>query len=295
MWRLRGFTLIELLTVIAIVAVLAAILLPVFATARHASKASVCASNLRQLSKATLLYTQDHEEYFPLAFYRVQRNEGPCIRTVWGCLRPYLGDYRVVLCPADPQPIDLRALRSARATGIPPCIDEPTHVSLMLNWCLAVNSFSHPEIPPVSMARLPYPASTGFWFDGWLGAESRPQFEPLSGVDPRHGHRTRVPAQVFQGQERHYHGRGQASFVDGHIRAFQARLRYDAARLGDTLEVIARPETIDGRAMPVWLIQGGVYHNRTSFFGWPSRPKPEQPNRWLFACYPRPNYCEEWD
>lgn len=295
MWRLRGFTLIELLTVIAIVAVLAALLVPVFATARHTSKASVCASNLRQLSKATLLYTQDHEEYFPLAFYRLQRNGGQCVRTAWGCLRPYLGDYRVALCPADPQPIDLRAIRNAPAVGMPLCPDEPAQVSLMLNWCLAVNSLSYPEVPPVSMARLPYPASTGFWFDGWLGTASAAQFEPLSGVDPRHGHRARVPEQVFRGQEGRYHGRGQASFVDGHVRAFQARLRPDAARIGDVLHIQMRPQTIDGRLRAVWFIQGGVYHNRTSFFGWPSRPKPEQPDRMLLACYPRPNYCEEWD
>lgn len=110
MMRQRGFTLIELLIVIAVVAVLAALLLPVFATARHASKASVCASNLRQLTKATFLYVQDYDECFPLAFYRAGNAEGACLRTVWGSLYPYLRDYRVALCPADEQPTDLTAL-----------------------------------------------------------------------------------------------------------------------------------------------------------------------------------------
>jgi hypothetical protein len=53
--------------------------------------------------------------------------------------------------------------------------------------------------------------------------------------------------------------------------------------------------TIDKRLMPRWFIQGGVYHERQSFFGWPSRPKEGNPNRMLLMCYPRPNFCEEWD
>jgi len=81
-----GFTLAELLLVIAILAVLAALLLPVFTTARHASKASMCASNLRQLSKATLLYTQDHDECFPLAFSRLTGANGVLPTHSMGCV-----------------------------------------------------------------------------------------------------------------------------------------------------------------------------------------------------------------
>jgi prepilin-type N-terminal cleavage/methylation domain-containing protein len=163
MHRQSGFTLVELLVVIAIIAVLAALLFPVFATARQASAASVCASNLRQLSKATSLYTQDYDECFPLAFYRTASANGTCLRTVWGVLQPYLRDYRVALCPADPQPIDLTAMRTVRGVGCPLCADEPTQVSLIPNWCLTVNAASYPTVPPVSLARLPFPASTGFW------------------------------------------------------------------------------------------------------------------------------------
>lgn len=295
MFRNKGFTLVELLTVVAILAVLAALLLPVFATARHASRASVCASNLRQLSKATLLYTQDYDECFPLAFYRVQQGDGVCLRTVWGSLRPYLKDERVALCPADTQPTELTLLGTARPVATPLCAGEPVQVSLMPNWCLTVNTATYPETPPVSLARLPFPSSTGFWFDGWFGSQDGSRFEPYSGVDPRHGHTTQVPARVFQGTETRYQGRGQASFVDGHVRAFATRLRADASLRGDLLQITARPHALDGRPMPVWLIQGGVYHNRSTFFGWPSRPKEGNPDRMLLACYPRPYYCEEWD
>ncbi|MBC8136850.1 MAG: prepilin-type N-terminal cleavage/methylation domain-containing protein [Fibrella sp.] len=61
----KGFTLIELLVVIAIIALLAAILFPVFAQAREKARQTVCASNLRQVGTAFLLYTQDHDERLP--------------------------------------------------------------------------------------------------------------------------------------------------------------------------------------------------------------------------------------
>ncbi|MDR3707990.1 MAG: DUF1559 domain-containing protein [Capsulimonadaceae bacterium] len=61
----NGFTLIELLVVIAIIAILAAILFPVFARAREKGRQSVCTSNLRQLGVATLSYAQDYDEIFP--------------------------------------------------------------------------------------------------------------------------------------------------------------------------------------------------------------------------------------
>jgi prepilin-type N-terminal cleavage/methylation domain-containing protein/prepilin-type processing-associated H-X9-DG protein len=65
----RGFTLIELLVVIAIIAILAAILFPVFAQAREKARQTSCASNLKNLGMAVLLYTQDFDERFPLAAY----------------------------------------------------------------------------------------------------------------------------------------------------------------------------------------------------------------------------------
>src|SRR5438552_2644824 len=61
----RGFTLIELLVVIAIIAILAAILFPVFAQAREAARKAACASNLRQIGTAFLMYSQDHDECLP--------------------------------------------------------------------------------------------------------------------------------------------------------------------------------------------------------------------------------------
>jgi len=65
MRRNRGFTLIELLVVIAIIAILAAILFPVFARAREAARKATCLSNLKQIALACLMYAQDYDEVLP--------------------------------------------------------------------------------------------------------------------------------------------------------------------------------------------------------------------------------------
>src|SRR5438270_995448 len=61
----RGFTLIELLVVIAIIAILAAILFPVFAKARAQARKTVGISNLKQLALGTMMYAQDYDEQWP--------------------------------------------------------------------------------------------------------------------------------------------------------------------------------------------------------------------------------------
>lgn len=65
----RGFTLIELLVVIAIIAILAAILFPVFARAREKARQASCQSNLKQISLAFMMYVQDYDEANPMAYY----------------------------------------------------------------------------------------------------------------------------------------------------------------------------------------------------------------------------------
>jgi prepilin-type N-terminal cleavage/methylation domain-containing protein/prepilin-type processing-associated H-X9-DG protein len=64
-----GFTLIELLVVIAIIAILAAILFPVFAQARSKARQTTCTSNQKQIALAILMYAQDNDEMYPLGAY----------------------------------------------------------------------------------------------------------------------------------------------------------------------------------------------------------------------------------
>lgn len=95
--RAHGFTLIELLVVIAIIAILAAILFPVFATAREKARQSSCTSNLKQLGVALLMYAQDYDEYVPCG-----ANAGSLGRG-WACqVYPYLKQTTAVfVCPDD--------------------------------------------------------------------------------------------------------------------------------------------------------------------------------------------------
>lgn len=94
--RRRGFTLIELLVVIAIIAILAAILFPVFARAREKARQSSCASNLKQLGLATVMYVQDYDECFP------GHSSDPSFGTNdWpSMLMPYCKNAQLILCPS---------------------------------------------------------------------------------------------------------------------------------------------------------------------------------------------------
>ncbi len=74
MKRNRGFTLIELLVVIAIIAILAAILFPVFAKAREKARQITCLSNEKQMGLGMLQYIQDYDESFPIGQYRDANN-----------------------------------------------------------------------------------------------------------------------------------------------------------------------------------------------------------------------------
>src|SRR5687768_11614878 len=70
----RGFTLIELLVVIAIIAILAAILFPVFAQARESARTSSCLSNVKQIGLSVKMYATDYDEHFPMGTYDGPRN-----------------------------------------------------------------------------------------------------------------------------------------------------------------------------------------------------------------------------
>ena len=112
--RKRGFTLVELLTVIAIIAILASLLFPVFARAKAAAKKTQCISNLRQIGDSISLYMSDYDGIFPHALdasdkydsqiwsqfpdYQAQIPTMPFLQDV---LQPYLKSKELFHCPSD--------------------------------------------------------------------------------------------------------------------------------------------------------------------------------------------------
>ncbi len=103
--RKRAFTLIELLVVIAIIAILAAILFPVFAQARVAAKKTADLSNSKQLGIATMLYLSDNDDTYPSANFRVDPNGGSGSGDIhWSVLiQPYVKSNEIWVSPGDPQ------------------------------------------------------------------------------------------------------------------------------------------------------------------------------------------------
>lgn len=110
----NAFTLIELLVVIAIIAILAAILFPVFAQARAKARQASCLSNCKQIGLGAMMYSQDYDEILPETGW-----QGPCspageppqgatdnfFSGVYAfplAIQPYVKNYNILVCPSDP-------------------------------------------------------------------------------------------------------------------------------------------------------------------------------------------------
>ncbi|MCS6949238.1 MAG: DUF1559 domain-containing protein [bacterium] len=217
----RAFTLIELLVVIAIIAILAAILFPVFAQARAKARQTACLSNLRQIALATALYAQDYEA-FPAFSYVTA---GQQIRW-YNLLEPYTRSQALFTCPSLPHlkfgrnmgygynyqylgnsrvncynvpvtesqieaPAFTIAVADSQGTGTRPCDnDDPTDADYMNLECLGNHGYSidPPVLPPCKAGGGPNRYSSG----------GTPGFR--SPVHPRHN------------------GGANIAFVDGHAK-----------------------------------------------------------------------------
>lgn len=100
----RAFTLIELLVVIAIIAILAAILFPVFAQAREAARKTSCVNNLKQIGMGIMQYVQDYDETYPCNWYGGLWNSSPAVGGPYkwmDAIYPYVKNEGVYNCPSD--------------------------------------------------------------------------------------------------------------------------------------------------------------------------------------------------
>jgi prepilin-type N-terminal cleavage/methylation domain-containing protein/prepilin-type processing-associated H-X9-DG protein len=180
----RGFTLIELLVVIAIIAILAAILFPVFARARENARRASCSSNLKQIALGVFQYTQDYDERFPMRFYSV----GSYYAGAWAnTVQPYLKSAQLFQCPSE-------------STAPGDMITSDTNsIDYGWNWSLGATNES------VSIASFEFPTVTVMTYDSPTGNAARGYYDNnLDAV----------------ANKRHLEGANYA-FVDGHVKWYR--------------------------------------------------------------------------
>jgi len=149
--RSSGFTLIELLVVIAIIAILAAILFPVFAQAREKARAITCISNLKQVGTGMMMYVQDYDETL-VPWQLESKDEFGFVNSYDRLIQPYTKNGVVTGCPSDISPGTGKFPKGGpiaiRSTSMPGNIGG--------NWCLKPGAVTRPP----SLASIPRPAET---------------------------------------------------------------------------------------------------------------------------------------
>jgi len=247
----RAFTLIELLVVIAIIAILAAILFPVFAQAREKARAISCLSNLKQAALATLMYTQDYDETFPMSLSPFpaatpEYAAAPCILTFYNRIAPYQKNADIMRCPSKPTACDMPAgfLRQAGLGLKPACDATPPLRYISYNFNYAVIDDGTPSRPVKKLSAIPFPVENSLIYDGvptepggLCGLFSSP-------IDARHNVSVNC------------------AFVDGHAKTVHAKLAVDANNVPYTCN------SIDGQTLQIYLVtDAGPYQNRPELWG----------------------------
>jgi len=253
MQRKSGFTLIELLVVIAIIAILAAILFPVFAQARERARAISCLSNMKQTGLGTLMYVQDYDEDFPINLYL--GNGSTCIMTFYQEIQPYQKNSQIVVCPDDSKKLNFVTAMSVISLP-PPCITAPPLVlaSYQPNYAVIDDGDPNQLFPgettrPVkALAQMDFPADTSLDADATV---------TLPGGTAGFG--------LFSSpvQARHT-GNVNSVFVDGHAKVVKCKPATNAAgvQLGGS--------QLDGQSILEWLVtDGGPYQNSRELWGIP--------------------------
>jgi prepilin-type N-terminal cleavage/methylation domain-containing protein/prepilin-type processing-associated H-X9-DG protein len=215
--QFRGFTLIELLVVIAIIAILAAILFPVFARARENARRASCQSNLKQIGLGIHQYIQDYDESYPTGNGGVPAGagNGGCLRlggyhgmncapptAGWGAIiQPYVKSWQIYQCPSE-------TTRWETGTGRDNALD------YFYNGHLSPDTASNAGVyPGIKASLLASPSNTlmnGDFITGDIDAKLW-----ANGTAIAAGYRLDNPANT--GNVRHLEG-ANYSFADGHVK-----------------------------------------------------------------------------
>ncbi|MDQ2986297.1 MAG: DUF1559 domain-containing protein [Armatimonadota bacterium] len=189
--RKRAFTLIELLVVIAIIAILAAILFPVFARAKEAAKRTQCFSQMRQLAAAVTMYTEDNNSTFPMATNYGAPTDSP--ERLWvGPVYGYVNDKPIFSCPASyGEYADLWANRNkmnigySGATAYDPqgCVEGDPNP----NGCEGFTTVTSPSrIGEISKTALFADTPAGPLAEKYRGHVFSPYNGPVNAADPQY-------------------------------------------------------------------------------------------------------------
>jgi len=215
----RGFTLIELLVVIAIIAILAAILFPVFARAREKARQSSCLSNVKQINMGVMMYTQDYDETFPLGF--VNRPSFADRYTWPGAVFPYINNRQVFDCPS-------QRLR---------CVEHPEFgVYYKGSRSYGMNAYLCPTSSPPTLGDIDAPAEIVTIGDmtpnvAWLTWQMFPpsngmRQDALDGSENKSWDHDTPGEYSFNFCVRH-NGQGNVGYADGHAKSMGYTALYD--------------------------------------------------------------------
>ena len=170
--RQTAFTLIELLVVIALLALLAALLFPVFARARESARQSSCLSNIRQIGLAGSLYLQDYDETYSLALYVEGDNPTPGspVISVYDLLQPYLRNYQIVQCPSEPKAFDYPVILRLYELQAQPGWTFASYVPNAGLFTCGCRTRLVARRDVRSLAQIGFPADQPVFYEGFLSA-----------------------------------------------------------------------------------------------------------------------------